>query len=117
MNGFDGFIYASLFIRVVTSVVAQVIRIIRSIRGPFYLFLPRGHSSHLFNSFNPWSFYPFLPRGLIFTMHTFSSKWGEVERFIFVYRLAEDGSLLKEGGVRLSVWALRACSYKTKAEA
>ena len=43
LNGFDGFIYASLFIRVVTSVVAQVIRIIRSIRGPFYpvvLFLP-----------------------------------------------------------------------------
>ena len=34
-----------------------------------------------------------------------------------VYRLEEDVSLLKEGGVRLSVWALRACSYKTKAEA
>ena len=40
----------------------------------------------------------------------------EVERFISVYRLAEDGSLLKEGGGRLSVWALRACSYKAKAE-
>ena len=34
-----------------------------------------------------------------------------------VYRLEEDVSLLKEGGVRLSVWVLRACSYKTKAEA
>ena len=30
-----------------------------------------------------------------------------------VYRLEEDVSLLKEGGVRLSVWALKACSYKT----
>ena len=56
LNGFDGFIYASLFIRVVTSVVAQVIRIIRSIRVPFYPFLPRGHSSHPHNPFNPWSF-------------------------------------------------------------
>ena len=26
-------------------------------------------------------------------------------------------SLLKEGGGRLSVWTLRACSYKTKTEA
>ena len=34
-----------------------------------------------------------------------------------VYRLEEDGSVLKEGGVRLTVLALRACSYKTKAEA
>ena len=34
-----------------------------------------------------------------------------------VYRLEEDGSLLQEGGVRLSVWALRARSYKTRAEA
>ena len=34
-----------------------------------------------------------------------------------VYGLEEDGSLLKEGGVRLSVWALRARSYKTRAEA
>ena len=39
------------------------------------------------------------------------------EKFFSVYRLEEDVSLLKEGGVRLSVWALRACSYKTKAEA
>ena len=34
-----------------------------------------------------------------------------------VYRLEEDGSVLKEGGVRLSLLVLRACSYKTKAEA
>ena len=34
-----------------------------------------------------------------------------------VYGLEEDGSLLQEGGVRLSVWALRARSYKTRAEA
>ena len=38
-------------------------------------------------------------------------------RFIPVYRLGEDGDLLKEGGGMLSVWVLRACSYKTKAEA
>ena len=34
----------------------------------------------------------------------------------FVYRLEEDGGLLKEGGVRLSLRVLRACSYKTGAE-
>ncbi|MGM9713243.1 MAG: hypothetical protein ACI3Y5_03875, partial [Prevotella sp.] len=34
-----------------------------------------------------------------------------------VYRLEENGSLLQEGGVRLPLWALRACSYKTEAEA
>ena len=34
-----------------------------------------------------------------------------------VYRLEEDGSVLKEGAVRLSLSVLRACSYKTKAEA
>ena len=34
-----------------------------------------------------------------------------------VYRLEEDGSVLKEGGVSLPVLLLRACSYKTKAEA
>ena len=39
------------------------------------------------------------------------------KRFIPVYRLGEDGDLLKEGDVRLSDWALRARSYKTKAEA
>ena len=33
-----------------------------------------------------------------------------------VYRLEEDVSPLKEGGDRLSVWVLRACSYKAKAE-
>ena len=38
-------------------------------------------------------------------------------RFIPVYRLGEDGDLLKEGDGMLSVWALRARSYKTKAEA
>ena len=34
-----------------------------------------------------------------------------------VYRLEEDVGLLQEGGVRLSLSVLRACSYKTKAEA
>ena len=38
-------------------------------------------------------------------------------RFILVYRLGEDGDLLKEGGGMLLVWALRARSYKTRAEA
>ena len=38
-------------------------------------------------------------------------------RFIPVYRLGEDGDLLKEGAVMLLFWALRARSYKTKAEA
>ena len=37
--------------------------------------------------------------------------------FILVYRLGEDGDLKNEGDVRLSVWALRTRSYKTKAEA
>ena len=37
--------------------------------------------------------------------------------FIPVYRLGEDGDLKNEGGGMLSVWALRARSYKTKAEA
>ena len=39
------------------------------------------------------------------------------KRFIPVYRLGEDGDLLKEGGGMLLVWALRARSNKTKAEA
>ena len=39
------------------------------------------------------------------------------EYVFYVYRLEEDVSLLKEGGVRFSIWVLRACSYKTKAEA
>ena len=34
-----------------------------------------------------------------------------------VYRLEEDVGLLQEGAVRLSLSVLRACSYKTKAEA
>ena len=38
-------------------------------------------------------------------------------RFIPVYRLGEDGDLKNEGDGMLSVWALRARSYKTKAEA
>ena len=38
-------------------------------------------------------------------------KW-----FIPVYRLGEDGDLKNEGGGMLLVWALRARSYKTKAE-
>ena len=38
-------------------------------------------------------------------------------RFIPVYRLGEDGDLKKEGGGMLSVCALRARSYKTRAEA
>ena len=41
----------------------------------------------------------------------------KAKRFIPVYRLGEDGDLLKEGGGMLSVWALRARSYKTRAEA
>ena len=41
----------------------------------------------------------------------------KAKRFIPVYRLGEDGGLLKEGDGMLSVWALRARSYKTKAEA
>ena len=40
----------------------------------------------------------------------------KAKRFIPVYRLGEDGDLLKEGDGMLSVWALRARSYKTKAE-
>ena len=37
--------------------------------------------------------------------------------YFHVYRLEEDGSVLKEGGVTLSLLVLRACSYKSKAEA
>ena len=53
--------------------------------------------------------------------HHQASAWKAVRqrkgRFISVYRLGEDGDLLKEGDGMLSVWALRARSYKTKAEA
>ena len=38
-------------------------------------------------------------------------------RFFPVYRLGEDGDLKKEGGGMLLIWALRARSYKTRAEA
>ena len=37
--------------------------------------------------------------------------------FISVYRLGEYGDLLKEGDDMILVWALRARSYKTRAEA
>ena len=49
------------------------------------------------------------------------SRWrihrATIERFISVYRLEENGSLLKEGTGDAVSWALRACSYKTKTEA
>ena len=49
------------------------------------------------------------------------SRWrihrATIERFISVYRLEENGSLLKEGTGDALGWALRACSYKTKTEA
>ena len=49
------------------------------------------------------------------------SRWrihrATIERFISVYRLEENGSLLKEGTGDAAGWALRACSYKTKTEA
>ena len=49
------------------------------------------------------------------------SRWrihrATIERFISVYRLEENGSLLKEGTGDAVGWALRACSYKTKTEA
>ena len=37
--------------------------------------------------------------------------------FIYVYRLGDDGDLKNEGKGMISVWALRARSYKTKVEA
>ena len=44
---------------------------------------------------------------------TCKAKW-----FISVYRLGEDGGLhFNEGADMLLIWLLRACSYKTKAEA
>ena len=49
------------------------------------------------------------------------SRWrihrATIERFISVYLLEENGSLLKEGTGDAVGWALRACSYKTKTEA
>ena len=38
-------------------------------------------------------------------------------RFIYVYRLGEDGDLMKYDAVMLRFWTLRARSYKTRAEA
>ena len=56
----------------------------------------------------------------VYMTHHHTSSWRAIRqrmgRFISVYRLGEDGDLLKEDDGRLSVWALRACSYKTKAE-
>ena len=53
--------------------------------------------------------------------HHQASAWKAVRqrtgRFNSVYRLGEDGDLLKEGGGMLSDWVLRVRSYKTKAEA
>ena len=47
--------------------------------------------------------------------HTATCK---AKRFISVYRLGEDGDLhYDEGDDMLLVWALRARSYKTRAEA
>ena len=50
-----------------------------------------------------------------------ASAWRAVRqrmgRFISVYRLGEDGDLMKEGGGMILVWVLRARSNKTKAEA
>ena len=52
--------------------------------------------------------------------YTRYSAWRAVRRrtgrFFPVYRLGEDGDLKNEGDGMLSVWALRARSYKTKAE-
>ena len=39
------------------------------------------------------------------------------ECFFHVYRLEEDGNLMKEGCVKLTVRTIRAGSYKTEAEA
>ena len=53
-------------------------------------------------------------------LYHLTSAWRAVRQrtgFISVYRLGEDGDLLKEGGGMLSICALRARSYKTKAEA
>ena len=53
--------------------------------------------------------------------HSEAPAWRAVRRrtgrFIPVYRLGEDGDLLKEGDGMLLVWVLRARSYKTRAEA
>ena len=49
--------------------------------------------------------------------NTKRAKCAEIERFISVYRLEENGSLLKEGTGDAVGWALRACSYKTKTKA
>ena len=49
------------------------------------------------------------------------SRWrihrATIERFISVYRLEENGSLLKEGTGDAVGWALRVYSYKPKTEA
>ena len=62
-----------------------------------------------------------MSNALGFMTHHETSAWRAVRqrigRFISVYRLGEDGDLMKEGGGMILVWVLRARSYKTKAEA
>ena len=103
LNGFDGFIYASLFIRVVTSVVAQVIR---SIRGR-YFFKQESILDHGLNGFDGFiyaslfiraatsvvaqviriirsirvPFYPFLPRGHSGHPHNPFNPWSFLSLF------------------------------------
>ena len=43
-------------------------------------------------------------------------QYAREQVFIPVYRLGEDGDLKNEGNGMISVWALRARSYKTRAE-
>ena len=50
-------------------------------------------------------------------LHCLEGSTPEDGRFILVYRLGEDGYLKNEGNGMLSVWALRARSYKTRADA
>ena len=38
------------------------------------------------------------------------------EYVFYVYRLEENVGVPQEGGGRISIWALRACSYLSKAE-
>ena len=54
--------------------------------------------------------YPFYPS------NPWLKKIQRTGRFIYVYRLGEDGDLMKYGAVMLQFRALRASSYKTKAE-
>ena len=58
-----------------------------------------------------------LENSILFAVVSLAQDVSLAGNVFSVYRLEEDVSLLKEGGVRLSVWALRASSYKTKAKA